>query len=140
MKFIITKDITLTILLLSGLTSYSLADSNSILPTSSQLDKGGEENNLSIDGIEIVEEIIITPQEQGNSKRNPTLKEGKACDDRLEPAELGPDEYQDIPMAKTIPCDKVDCSELKPAKLLKDSYKKIPMAKTTKIHPCSKKK
>ena len=141
MKPIIAKNIMLSILLLSGLTTYSSAESNPVLPTSTQVQEEDGENNITIEGIVIVDEIIIKPEDQKGVKRNPALKEGEACDDsNLEAAELGPDYNHDIPMAETIPCDKVDCSDLKPAKLLKDSYKKIPMAKTTKLKPCVRKK
>jgi hypothetical protein len=136
MKSIIQKQITSTVLILIGLGSYTYAESAPNLPQSTQIT---EESNESLE-VEIVPEIII---QTGNStqNRNPALKEGEACDDQsLESATLTPDEYQDIPMAKTIPCDKVNCENLKSAKLLKDTYKKIPMAKTTKLRPCKKKK
>jgi len=135
MKSIIPKQITSTVLILIGLGSYTYAESAPNLPQSSQVT---QESNESLE-VEIVPEIII---QTGNTQnRNPNLKEGEACDDQdLESATLSPDEYQDIPMAKTVPCDKVNCENLKSAKLLKDTYKKIPMAKTTKLKPCRKKK
>jgi hypothetical protein len=127
--------ITSTILILIGLSSCTYAESVPNLPQSTQITN---ESNASME-VEIVPEIII---QTGNTQnRNPNLKEGEACDDQdLESATLAPDEYQDIPMAKTVPCDKVNCENLKSAKLLKDTYKKIPMAKTTKLKPCVRKK
>jgi hypothetical protein len=138
MRPIIAKNITLSMLLLSGLTTYSLAESNTILPVSTQLKEEANDANVTINGVEIVPEIIIKT-EDSKQKKDPSLKEGVACDEMLEAAKLETDNYQDIPMAETIPCDKVDCSGLKSAKLFKDTYKKIPMAKTTKIQPCRKK-
>jgi hypothetical protein len=137
MESIIQKKITSMMLILIGLGSYAYAESVPNLPTSTQIN-GDLNESLKIDEIEIVPEITI--QAENTKNRNPNLKEGEACDDEnLDPAKLSPDEFQDIPMAKTIPCDKVNCEDLKPAKLLKDTYKKIPMAKTIKLKPCKKK-
>ena len=134
MRPVIKTSVTSTILILIGLNCYTYAESVPNLPQSTQIDadEGSE--------VEIVDEIIIQTGDESQN-RNPELKEGEACDDEnLDPANLLPDEYQNIPMAKTIPCDKVNCDNLKAAKLLKDSYKKIPMAKTTKVRHCIKKK
>jgi len=138
MRSIIKKQITSTMLILIGLGSYTYAETVPNLPQSTQI-TSDTNKSLKIDDIEIVPEITI---QTGNTQnRNPDLKEGEACDDQeLVSATLSPDVYQDIPMAKTIPCDKVNCEDLKSAKLLKDTYKKIPMAKTTKLKPCRKKK
>jgi len=138
MESIINKKVTSMMLILIGLGSYTYADTAPNLPQSTQI-KIDSNESLKIDEIEIVPEITI---QTGNTEnKNPDLKEGEACDDEnLEPAILAPDEYRNIPMAQTVPCDKVNCENLKAAKLLKDSYKKIPMAKTTKIKPCRKKK
>lgn len=131
MKFIVTKSLALGALLF-GLTVSAYAESAPSLPTSKQVNKTAE------DKIEIVDEIKIqTDTSAGQS--NPALKEGEACDDeKLQAAELKPDDYVDIPMAETIPCDTVDCSQLPAAKLEKDTFKKIPMAKTEKLVPCHK--
>jgi hypothetical protein len=132
------KKITSMMLILIGLGSYTYAETVANLPQSTQITTDSNES-LKIDEIEIVPEITI--QTGDTEDRNPDLKEGEACDDEnLDPATLLPDEYQDIPMAKTVPCDKVNCENLKAAKLLKDTYKKIPLAKTTKLKPCRKKK
>ena len=123
-------------LILLGLSSYTYAESAPNLPQSTQINA---DENASLN-IEIVEEIVIKTGDDSQNK-NPKLKEGEACDDEnLDPANLLPDEYQDIPMAETIPCDKVNCDNLKAARLMKDTYKKIPMAKTTKLKPCVSKK
>ena len=138
MKSIIKKQIASRVLLLIALSSYTYAQSAPNLPVSSQITDDSNKS-LKIWEIEILPEIIIQTGEDSEN-RNPDLKEGEACDDQaLEPAVLTPDEYQDIPMAETIPCDKVNCENLKAAKLMKDSYRKIPMAKTTKLKPCIKK-
>ncbi len=136
MKSIMKQQISSVVLLLIALGSYTYAESAPNLPVSSQIDT--EENSSS--NIEILDEFVITTN-NNSQNTNPNLKEGEACDDEnLDPANLLPDEYQEIPMAETIPCDKVNCEDLKAAKLLKDSYKKIPMAKTTKLRHCRKKK
>jgi len=135
MKFIMKKQTTSMVLLLIALNGYTYAESAPSLPISSQITK---ESNESLE-VKIVPEIIIQTGED-NENRNSNLKEGEACDDQaLDSAVLFPDEYQDIPMAKTIPCDKVNCEGLKAARLMKDSYRKLPMAKTTKLKPCVKK-
>ena len=79
--------------------------------------------------VEIIDEIKIEAQSSSTINKNPKLKQGDACsDENLEEAkgEL----IVEIPMAKTIPCDKVDCKDLAPAKLYKDNYKKLKTAKT----------
>jgi len=136
MKSIVKQQVGSMVLLLIALGSYTYAESAPNLPVSSHIDT--EENTNS--NIEILDEFVITTDDNSQNT-NPNLKEGEACDDEnLTPANLLPDEYQEIPMAKTIPCDTVNCENLKPAKLLKDTYKKIPMAKTTKLKHCRKKK
>ena len=138
MRYIMKEHITSTLLILMGLSSFSYAESIPNLPQSTQIN--AEENKSS--SIEIVDEIVIQTGDN-SQKENPKLKEGEACDDSeeaLAPATLLPDEYQDIPMAKTIPCDKINCDNLTSAKLMKDTYKKIPMAKTTKVRHCESKK
>ncbi|MBU1667265.1 hypothetical protein KKC13_02535 [bacterium] len=135
MKFIATRCLALSALLLAfNVSAY--AESAPALPTSKQLSK--EADTAKSEKIEIVDEIKIQT-DTSTKKSNPALKEGEACDDqKLEAAELGPDDYIDVPMAETMPCDTVDCSDLKPAKLHKDTFKKLPMAKTEKLVPCKK--
>jgi len=134
MKSTVAKQIGLSILFIA-FSHFSYAESTPNLPISTQITN---ELNESLE-IEMIPEITIQTGES-NQNRNPDLKEGEACDDQaLDSAILTPDEYQNIPMAETIPCDKVNCENLKAARLMKDSYKKIPMAKTTKLKPCVKK-
>ncbi|CAA6808630.1 MAG: Unknown protein [uncultured Sulfurovum sp.] len=120
MKSITTKNILLTVLLLLGLTSYSFAAAD--LPVTTQVSD-------KVDGkIEIHEEIKIEAQSATPSS-NPKLKEGKAClDENLEEAKGKT--FTEIPMAETMPCDTVDCSDLGAAQLHKDNYVKLKNAKT----------
>jgi len=129
MKSNINTYFTMTILILLGFTLNSHAESTSTLPVSSQT--SAEEGSVTtIDKIELISEVIIDSTAESN---NPNLKEGVACDDEnLEPAELGPD-FEELPMANTLPCSGSDCADLTPATLHKDNYKELPMAKTTKL-------
>jgi len=87
-----------------------------------------KEEETQADKIEIVPEIKIELQDT-NHTINPKLKTGDACsDEKLE--EVEGELFNEIPMAKTIPCDKVDCKDLKPAKMYKDNYKKLKDART----------
>ncbi|CAA6813441.1 MAG: Unknown protein [uncultured Sulfurovum sp.] len=123
MKSIMTKNILLSILFLLGLTSYTFAAS--ALPVSAQVTESAKGQ---ADKIQIVPEIKIQAQSSSTSK-NPKLKEGDACsDENLE--EVQGKTFTEIPMATTIPCDKVDCSDLTAAKLHKDNYVKLNNAKT----------
>jgi len=109
-------------------TSTQTSESSS-LPTSTQNSEGIEEE------IEIVSEVQIqvTPS---TAPSNPKLKEGEACSDEELEEVQGELFVDNIPMAQTIPCDKVDCSDLKPARMKKDNYRKLPNAKTIR---CKKK-
>jgi len=108
-------------LLLLGLTNHTLAAP--ALPISSQVSE-----EVQREKIEIVQEIKIEIQ-SSNSVSNPKLKEGNACsDENLE--EVQGELFNEIPMAKTIPCDKVDCNGLSAARMYKDNYKKLQDAKT----------
>ena len=117
MRTIIRKNILITIFVL-GLTNYTLA--TPALPTSNQM--GKEEK------IEIIPEIKIEAQ-SANATSNPKLKDGTACSDEdLE--EIEGELFVDIPMARTIPCNEVDCKDLGAAKTLKDDYEPLPVAET----------
>ncbi len=117
MKSIIKALTNTLILLLSSNYLYAQV----ALPISTQVnEKKGDEK------IEVVEEIKI---EVLNTTSNPKLKEGDACSDE-ELEEAKGELFIEIPMAKTIPCDKVNCKDLAPAKLSKDNYKKLKTAKT----------
>ena len=139
MKSTISKYFVFSTILLLNLTEYAVAET--ALPTSKQVSEASNlpitkqvESTVEDDEIEIVPEIKIEAQASISSS-NPKLKEGNVCDfDDLE--EIKGELFSEIPMAQTIPCDKVDCSELKPARMLKDNYKKLRNAKTIS---CSKK-
>ena len=127
MNSITTKYFALGALLLFGLTVSASAESTSVLPTSKQVTQKSEKSNNS-EKIEIVDEIKIQAA-TSSEKSNPALKEGKACDfSDLE--ENKGETIIEIPMAESVPCDKVNCNNLKPATLLKDNYKELPIAKT----------
>jgi len=139
MKSTISKYFVFSTVLLLTLTNYALAET--ALPTSTQLSEKSSlpvskqgEAAIEDDEIEIVPEIRIEAQ-ASTASSNPKLKEGNVCDfDDLE--EVKGELFSEIPMAQTVPCDKVDCSELKPARMLKDNYKKLRNAKTVS---CAKK-
>lgn len=118
MKSIIPKNILLSTFLLVGSTGSLFAEAP--LPVSTQTTKKEK--------LELVPEIKIQVQAQG-ATTNPKLKQGDACaDEDLEEAEG--EVFTEIPMAKTIPCNEVDCQDLQPAKVQKDNYKKLNIAKT----------
>ena len=123
MTEMITKKILLSIVLILGLTNNTFAAPD--LPVSTQIAEEEKE-----DEIQIVQEIKI--EVQSTNSTNSKLKTGDACSDEdLEKLEEAKGElFNEIPMAKTIPCDKVDCKELAPAKMYKDNYKKLKDAKT----------
>ncbi len=129
MKTTITKDILIATLLVINFTSYSFAEA--ALPISTQVTEDGKEKEATEkkeDTIEIVPEIKIEAQ-ASTTPSDPKLKTGTACsDEKLE--EVQGELFTEIPMAKTIPCDQVDCKDLAPAKLLKDNYVKLKTAKT----------
>lgn len=116
MKTFIRKNILIGIFLL-GSTSFTVAAP--ALPVSSQVTE---------EKIEVVPEIKIEAQ-VSNTASNPKLKEGSACsDENLE--EVKGELFSEIPMAKTMPCDKVDCSDLLAAQMHRDNYIKLKTAKT----------
>jgi len=137
MKLNISQYLVFSILLFLSFTTLANAEPN--LPTSTQM---SEETNEKINKIEsnitaeeIDEKIEIIPEikieSQSTSSSDPRLKMGKACSDEdLE--EVKGEVFVEIPMAKTVPCDKVDCNGLKPARLLKNNYKKLKNATTLK--------
>ena len=125
MNNVITKNILICILLIVGLTNYTLAEAD--LPVSAQLTEDGEDEK-----IEIIQEIKI---ETTNLASNPKLKEGIACSEeeleKLEKLEVMQGSlFTEIPMAITMPCDKVDCNDLAAAKMYKDNYRKLRDART----------
>jgi len=124
MKFIISKYFALSALCVLTLSPYAYAETSE-LPKTTQVNK---KDAKASDKIEIVPEIKI---EAGSSSKNSKLKEGAACNfDDLEEAEG--EEFSEIPMAETVPCDNVDCNNLNAATLHKDNYQKLPDSKTIK--------
>ena len=122
MKSIISKYLVVSVLSLLTWTTSSFAGSN--LPVNKQ-----KTNKEDKEKIEIVPEIKIDSESSTQAPKNSKLKQGKACDfEDLE--EVKGELIVEIPMAKTIPCDAVDCKKLKPAKLLKDHYIELKTAKT----------
>ncbi len=122
MKSIISKYLVVSVLSLLTWTTSSFAGSN--LPVNKQ-----KTNKEDKDKIEIVPEIKIDSESSTKAPKNSKLKQGKACDfEDLE--EVKGELIVEIPMAKTIPCDAVNCKKLKPAKLLKDHYIELKTAKT----------
>ncbi len=130
MKRITKRDFLVSTLILFGLTTYSYADS--ALPVSSQVTEDKKEK-IQGEKVELIPEIKIDTQSSTETK-NPKLKQGDACsDENLE--EVEGELFTEIPMAETIPCDKVDCKDLEPAKMLDDNY--VPL-KTAKTISCEK--
>lgn len=87
-------------------------------------------NKIDSSKSEDIPKIKIQVEDKKGTK-NSKLKEGKACNfDNLEEAEG--EEFEEIPMAQTIPCKDVDCKNLKPAVLQKDNYQNLPEEKTIK--------
>jgi len=128
MKLIISKYLTLSAVVLLTLTSSAYAEtSNTEKKEVPKVEKAKASKKDK--KIEVIPEIKI--QAQDASKKNTKLKEGKACNfDNLEEADG--EEFNEIPMAQSIPCADVDCKDLKPAQLHKDNYKDLPEAKTLK--------
>ena len=122
MKSIVSKYLIVSVLALLTWTNYSFAGSN--LPVSKQ-----KTEKIEDEEIEIIPEITIDTESSRPSSKNSKLKQGKACDfENLEEAEG--ELMVEIPIAKTIPCDKVDCKDLKPAKMLDDNYVELKTAET----------
>ena len=123
MNKVIDKKLLSNLVLLLAFTNYTWAETT--LPVSSQTQKKTKEK---VEKIELLQEIKIEAQST-TTPSNPKLKTGNACsDENLEEAKG--ETFVEIPMAKTIPCDKVDCKDLKPAKMFKDDYVKLKTAKT----------
>lgn len=121
MKLFTPSKMTLTTLLFLGFTSSIIAEPT--LPVSKQAEEK----------IEIVPEIKIEAQ-ASNTPSNSKLKQGDACDDEnLE--EVKGELFTEIPMAKTIPCNSVDCQDLEAARMHDDNY--VPL-KTAKTISCEK--
>ena len=110
MRTVILKYIALSVLIIIGIGGYCQADTNT---TSKKV----SDNDLPIMKLKV----------DKSTPTNSKLKKGKGCEN-LE--EVQGETFDDYPMAKTVPCDTVDCKDLKPAVLHKDKFKKLPTAKT----------
>jgi hypothetical protein len=129
MKLIISKYLTLSAVALLTLTSSAYADASKTEALKVVKADVSKVIKAKSSKVEIVPEIKI--QAQDSSKKNTKLKDGKACNfDDLEEAEG--EEFNEIPMAQSIPCADVDCKNLESAQLHKDSYKDLPETKSIK--------
>jgi hypothetical protein len=118
-------------LLFLGFSSFVTAEP--ALPVSKQVTEETTKKAAKEEKIEIVPEIKIEAQASTTTK-NSNLKQGDACDDEnLE--EVQGELFTEIPMAKTIPCDSVDCKDLEAAEMQIDNY--VPL-KTAKTISCQK--
>ncbi len=115
MRSVVSKYITLSVLIIVGLGVNCQADTNTA--TKSKVKKVKKDIDLP----------VIKLKVDKSAPTNPKLKKGKGCED-LEEAKG--EVFIDYPMAKTEPCDKVDCKNLAPAKLHDDNYKELPTTKT----------
>ena len=111
MRDVVSKCIALSVLIIVGLGVNCQAD------TKSKVKKAKTDIDLP----------VIKLKVDKSAPTNPKLKKGKGCED-LEEAKG--EVFVDYPMAKTVPCDKVDCKKLKPAKLNNYNYKELPTTQT----------
>jgi hypothetical protein len=121
MKNVMFKSITLSVLVIIGLGTFSQADTKVDAKDKVESVK----KKASIKNAELPElklEVL-----KSDKKNNPKLKQGKGCEN-LE--EVQGETFDDYPMAETISCDKDDCKDLKPAKLEDDNFKELPTVKT----------
>lgn len=130
MKSIITSKIVLSVLLFLGFSSFVTAQP--ALPVSQQVTEQTNKKAAKEEKIEIVPEIKI--EAQASTPQNSNLKQGDACDDE-NLQEVQGELFTEIPMAKTIPCDAVDCKDLEAAEMRIDNY--VPL-KTAKTISCEK--
>jgi len=119
MKTVISKYITLSVLIMIGLGGYAQAETTA--PIKEKVEKAKKTTKDDVD-LPVIK-LKIDDSKPKNSK----LKKGKGCED-LE--EVKGETFNDYPMAETVPCDKVDCKDLKPAVLHDDNFKELPTAKT----------
>ncbi len=117
MRSVVLKYIALSVLIIVGLGVNCQAETNTT--TKSKVQKKGSKSDIDLP--------IIKLKVDKSTPNNPKLKKGKGCED-LEEAKG--EVFVDYPMAKTEPCDKVDCKKLKPAKLNDYNYKELPTTQT----------
>lgn len=131
MKLFTPSKMTLSVLVFLGFTSSIIAEPT--LPVSKQATESAAKKTVQEEKIEIVPEIKIEAQ-ASSTPTDSKLKQGDACDDEnLE--EVQGEIFTEIPMAKTVPCDSIDCQDLEEAKMQPDNY--IPL-KTAKTISCKK--
>jgi len=123
MKTVISKYITFSLLIIVGLGGYAQADTTASTKAKVEKVKKEVKKSAKADVDLPIMKLKVDDSSSGNSK----LKKGKGCED-LE--EVKGETFDDYPMAKTVPCDKVDCKDLKSAVLHNDNFKELPTAKT----------
>ena len=116
---VVLRYIALSVLIIIGLGVNCQAETKS--ETKSKVQKAKKESKADIDL------PVIKLKIDKQTSTNPKLKKGKGCEN-LEEAKG--EVFVDYPMAKTEPCDKVDCKKLKPAKLNDYNYKDLPTTQT----------
>jgi hypothetical protein len=124
MKTAISKYISLSVLIIVGLGGYCQADTKTDTQTKTKKEVKKEAKKSKASDIDLP---VIKLKIDKSGPSNPNLKKGKGCED-LEEAKG--EVFKDYPMAKTVPCEKVDCKDLKPAPLQDDNYKELPTTKT----------
>jgi hypothetical protein len=117
MKNVMSKLITLSVLVIVGLGGLSQAEANDKMES--------VKKKVSIKSDELPE--LKLEVAKSDKKSNPKLKQGTGCEN-LE--ELKGETFDDYPMAETEECDTVDCKDLNPAELEDDNFKELPTVKT----------
>ncbi len=125
MKTVISKYITMSVLIIIGLGGYCQADTKS--PTDNKAKTETKKTDTKKTSTNANDLPIIKLKVDNSTPNNPNLKKGKGCEN-LE--EVKGKTFNDYPMAETLPCDKGGCKNLKPAKLQDYDYKELPEAKT----------
>ncbi len=119
MRSVVSKYITLSVLIIVGLGVNCQAETDTTMKSKVQKVKKSSKSDIDLP--------IIKLKVDKSTPSNSKLKKGKGCED-LEEAKG--EVFVDYPMAKTEPCDKVDCKKLKPAKLNDYNYKELPTTQT----------
>ncbi len=119
MKTVISKYIAFGLLIIVGLGGYAQADTTASTKDKVEKAKKGAKADIDLP--------VIKLKIDESTTKNSKLKKGKGCEN-LE--EVEGETFDDYPMAKTVPCDKVDCKDLPPAVLHDDNFKELPTAKT----------
>jgi hypothetical protein len=120
MSNVISKFITLSILIIFGLGGLCQADTKT--EAKDKVESVKKKASAKKDELPVLKLEVAK-----SSKSNPKLKQGKGCEN-LE--EVKGETFDDYPMAETVPCDTVECKDLEPAKLEDDNFKELPTAKT----------